>query len=262
LLHCNLNTADLGSAAAFYSDLLGLRAGLKTERRPTDGRGLGYDGMATSEVWFLFDARGPRIAPGLELMEWETPRLVGHHPAEPNHVGLSAIGYRVPANGGYHEDRVHDLDGVPIELVPSDVDSPWFTHVRLNCTDLERSVEWYTRLGFTASGPIEAGHVRNTSMQAGDVAPFSIELTQWQDPEPVGEAPAVANHGGLYRIALGVADLSAAYDELAAVADEAVPEPLWVELPGTKLGGVNVMFLRDPDHVVVELVERPSPLPS
>jgi hypothetical protein len=33
--------------------------------------------------------------------------------------------------------------------------------------------------------------------------------------------------------------------------------PEFVELPGTRLGGVTVLFLRDPDDVVVELVGRP-----
>ena len=33
--------------------------------------------------------------------------------------------------------------------------------------------------------------------------------------------------------------------------------PEFVELPGTRRGGVVVLFLRDPDGVVVELVGRP-----
>jgi len=52
--------------------------------------------------------------------------------------------------------------------------------------------------------------------------------------------------------------IAASYDELSSVW-AGLPEPMWVELPGTKLGGVTVLFLRDPDNVVVELVERPAP---
>jgi catechol 2,3-dioxygenase-like lactoylglutathione lyase family enzyme len=258
LLHCNLNTADLASAAAFYSDLLGLRVGMKTDRRPTDGRGLGYDGLATSEVWFLYDGRGPRIAPGLELMEWETPRLVGSQPSERSHLGLAAIGFRVPSDGSYHEPAVLDLDHVPVELVEADVEAPLFSHVRLNCSDLDRSAEWYSRLGFTADHRVDTDALSNVSLYGGSEAPFSIELTQWRDPAPVGSAPPVANHGGLYRIALGVTDVRAAYEELS-VGWSDLPEPLWVELPGTKLRGVTVLFMRDPDNVVIELVERPAP---
>jgi catechol 2,3-dioxygenase-like lactoylglutathione lyase family enzyme len=258
LLHCNLNTTDLSSAAAFYEDLLGLRVGMKTDRRPTDGRGLGYDGMATSEVWFLYDQRGPRIAPGLELMEWETPRLLGAQPTEHNHIGLSAIGFRVPADGSFHEPAVLDRDGVPVELVAADVAAPMLSHVRLNCANLDRSVEWYSQLGFTADHRVDTAELANVSLYAGDAAPFSIELTEWRDPQPIGTAPPVANHGGLYRIALGVTDVRAAHDELLLEWTD-LPEPLWVEMPGTRLGGVTVAFLRDPDNVVVELVERPAP---
>jgi catechol 2,3-dioxygenase-like lactoylglutathione lyase family enzyme len=85
---------------------------------------------------------------------------------------------------------------------------------------------------------------------------FSLELTQWQDPKGTGLAASPAYHRGLYRIALGVDDVNAAYGQLSATAAEPLPAPQFVELPGTRLGGVTVLFLPDPDGVVVELVGR------
>src|SRR6202034_2602447 len=89
---------------------------------------------------------------------------------------------------------------------------------------------------------------------------FSLELTQWEDPKPVGAASSPAYHRGLYRIALGVDDVNAAYETPAACEGPAADAPLTPpevgELPGTRLGGVTVLFMRDPDGVVVELGGR------
>jgi catechol 2,3-dioxygenase-like lactoylglutathione lyase family enzyme len=85
---------------------------------------------------------------------------------------------------------------------------------------------------------------------------LSFELTSWQRPALVGKPITPAYHLGVYRVALGVDDVAAACRELRSVW-AGVPDPIWVELPGTKLGGVTVLFLRDPDGVTVELVQRP-----
>jgi catechol 2,3-dioxygenase-like lactoylglutathione lyase family enzyme len=282
LLHCNLNTADLVAASAFYADLLGLAPGMKTAREPTDGVGLGIDGTVISEVWFLYDARGPRVAPALELMEWESPAGVGSHPAEPHHLGLAAVGYAVPSitpslaswpvrGRTQPVARVPDRDGVPIELVEADVTATTFSHLRLNCADLAAAVEWYARIGLTPAGEPETvtgfgaalGLAADASLLSVSLRPadgsFSLELTEWITPAPVGGAPASANHRGLYRIALAVEDVAAAHAELRPDLSD-LPDPLWVALPGTRLGGVVVAFLRDPDGVVIELVERPRPV--
>src|ERR1700751_4032735 len=97
LLHTNLNTVDVSAAAGFYADMLGLRPGMKTARTAADGRALGVAGAPGTECWFLYDHRGPRTAPAVEVLEWETPATIGPPPAEPNHIGLSALGYAVPS---------------------------------------------------------------------------------------------------------------------------------------------------------------------
>ena len=285
LLHTNLNTVDVSAAAAFYADVLGLLPGMKTARTAADGRALGVAGAPVTECWFLYDHRGPRTAPAVEVLEWETPATTGAHPAEPHHIGISALGYAVPSidlvrlkaalyrrpwtepagrpvrGSRTVAARTTDLDGVPIELTElAGGEAAVFSHLRINVTDLDASVAWYQRLGFSVNASARSvttadAVLSSASMVTEGDPSFSLELTQWEDPKGTGRALSPAYHRGLYRIALGVDDVNAAYETLAA--DEALTAPEFVELPGTRLGGVTVLFLRDPDGVVVELVGRP-----
>jgi catechol 2,3-dioxygenase-like lactoylglutathione lyase family enzyme len=285
LLHTNLNTVDVSAAAAFYAELLELRPGMKTARTAADGRALGVAGAPVTECWFLYDHRGPRTAPAVEVLEWETPATIGAHPAEPNHIGLSALGYAVPSLSRAREQaarhgrpwvqlgnwpvrgsrtataRTTDLDDVLIELTERPAEAPAFSHLRINVTDLDASVAWYEHIGFKAeatkrAAAADAALFSYASMITDGDPSFSIELTQWQDPKGAGLAASPAYRRGLYRIALGVDDVNAAHEQLSLTAAEPLPAPQFVELPGTRLGGVTVLFLRDPDGVVVELVGR------
>ncbi|HLI38578.1 MAG TPA: VOC family protein [Streptosporangiaceae bacterium] len=285
LLHTNLNTVDLSAAAAFYADVLGLKPGMKTARTAADGRALGVAGATVTECWFLYDHRGPRTAPAIEVLEWETPPTTGAHPAEPYHTGISSLGYTVPSLEHLRERaarhgrpwtelaawpvrgtataaaRTTDLDGVPIELTERTGEAPVFSHLRINVTDLDASVAWYGGLGFTAMATVRSAEADKAvfscaSMVTEGDPSFSLELTQWEDPKGTGLAASPAYHRGLYRIALGVDDVNAAYRQLAGTAEKPLNAPEFVELPGTRLGGVSVLFLRDPDGVVVELVGR------
>jgi catechol 2,3-dioxygenase-like lactoylglutathione lyase family enzyme len=283
LLHTNLNTVDVSAAAGFYADLLGLLPGMKTARTAADGRALGVAGAPVTECWFLYDHRGPRTAPAVEVLEWETPATTGAHPAESHHIGISSLGYAVPSidlvrlkaalyrrpwtelaawpvrGSATVAARMTDLDGVPIELTER-AGAPVFSHLRINVTDLDASVAWYQRLGFTVKATARSAETGDAvlsyaSMVTEGDPSFSLELTQWEDPKGTGCASSPAYHRGLYRIALGVDDVNAAYETLAAT--EPLDPPEFVELPGTRLGGVTVLFMRDPDGVVVELVGRP-----
>jgi catechol 2,3-dioxygenase-like lactoylglutathione lyase family enzyme len=285
LLHTNLNTVDVAAASSFYADVLGLSPGMKTARVAAEGRALGVEGAPVTECWFLYDHRGPRTAPAVEVLEWESPATVGEHPAEPHHIGISSLGFAVPSldvvraraterGRPWSElaswpvrgrvgrvDRMTDLDGVPVELIERAGEAPVFSHLRINCADLDASVNWYEGLGFAAKAVARSadadGVVLSYASMVTDGDPsFSLELTQWEDPKGTGVASAPAYHRGLYRIALGVDDVQGAYHVLAS-GEPGLPAPEFVELPGTRLGGVVVLFLRDPDAVVVELVGRP-----
>src|ERR1700721_2550688 len=95
LLHTNLNTVDVSAAARFYADVLDLRPGMKTARTAAEGRALGVAGAPVTECWFLYDHRGPRTAPAVEVLEWESPATTGAHPAETHHIGISSSCFAV-----------------------------------------------------------------------------------------------------------------------------------------------------------------------
>jgi catechol 2,3-dioxygenase-like lactoylglutathione lyase family enzyme len=64
-------------------------------------------------------------------------------------------------------------------------------------------------------------------------------------------------HQGLYRMAIAVDDVHAAYASLREAGIAKQP-PYTFHLPGTPLtDGLTIIFLRDPDGILVELVERP-----
>ncbi|AXI81044.1 VOC family protein [Peterkaempfera bronchialis] len=295
ILHINLNAAAAEPEHAFYRDLLGLNLRMRSHEPKGDATPMGIDGITDSETLFLYDARGPRVAGALEIVQWNEPGPVARAlPAAPWHLGIAAVGYRVPwapeelrrrAGGAVLGEaplpvagranqgalRVQDPVGVPVELVPdADGESPALSHLRINTADLERALAWYRVLGFTvADGPTRRDLPAGTLGAAGPVAvttaavalsedpTFTLELTQWHTPEAVGPVPDRANTQGLFRIALACEDVNAAHAELSRDPAFGCGDPVWIPLPGTPLGGLTVMFLRDPDGVVVELVARP-----
>lgn len=290
VLHCNVNTADVAAAHGFYADLLGLERRMRTRSENGDGGALGIEGTTDTDTWFLYDTRGPRIAPALEIVQWNAPALAHRESPPPTRTGLNAIGFEVsdvaalktsephgpgplPHRGGKATClRVIGPDGVVTELAESreGVEAPRLSHLRINCTDLDASIAWYGALGFAPlaearraalpgwalgiDGNVEADAV---SLALPHDPSFTLELLRWHRPAGRSPEPAVANSQGLYRMALAVNDVREALATVAGLAASRTGEPTWVELPGTPLGGVLVLFLRDPDGVVVELVERP-----
>ncbi|MBX6387737.1 MAG: VOC family protein, partial [Frankia sp.] len=134
-------------------------------------------------------------------------------------------------------------------------------HERMRCTDLDRTVAWYEGIGWRVrargSGP---GGAPTASLVLPEDPTFSLEFEQ--RPLPVGATLAQpSNTQGLYRIALAVEDVLAAYAALAAE-DTVVGAfgrslaPVTIPMPDTPTGGFTVLFLADPDSAVVELVER------
>jgi catechol 2,3-dioxygenase-like lactoylglutathione lyase family enzyme len=296
ILHVNSNTTDLAANRAFYGDVLGLSVGMTVPRAWLDGTIFDFPGETYTETLFWYDQRGPRVAPAVEIIDWEDPPTTPHYPQEPNHLGLAAIGYAVPdleafltgpAAGQTVSGRVQagegrptaapsawlrDPDGVPVEIVEHPEAGPGatFSHIRLNCSDLDTAIAWYGVIGFDAVhvrrdvtvpaalvGLPADGRVSAASLTLPDAPGLSIELTQWHEPASVGETLRTANSRGLFRIALAVDSIAEAVAVTEAAWGPQRP-PTWVALPGTKLGGVTVEFLADPDGLVVELVERPT----
>lgn len=170
-----------------------------------------------------------------------------------------------------------DHSGVVIELteLPSGVDAgrgAMFDGIRINAIDATATGTFLTAIGFQE---IEAPQVRPVagaqlspggSAEAPDcvVARYALPEDRHQFTVVVVQHPSTAptpvpwggNRQGLYRCALRVENV---HDALAQVPDsiERMGDPVWCPLPGTKIEGLHIAFLRSPDGVVFEFVERP-----
>jgi len=287
-LHCNLNTCVLAAAAAVYEEGLGFRTRMRSRSEQGDSRCLGIQSPTDSTVWFLFDHRGGRVGPAIELAEWETPPTGGESYDEPTAVGMHALGMSVSsvavaaeqviAAGATRTGRsssnvdavVLDADGVAIDLTTGAGDGVALAYLRLNCADLERTTQWYEAIGLTRAGPLDierwkdpdlpggGADVPTQRMTFGDPSGFELRLTNWPGTPSNGGAHNDANHRGLYRMAMAVDDVRETV--ASAQADDRLDpsEPVHIPLPDTPLGGLWVSFLRDPDGVTVEFVERPG----
>ncbi|MBM7369224.1 VOC family protein [Gordonia hydrophobica] len=274
VLHCNINTAALDQAVAYYT-ALGLPERMRSVSTDTDGRPMGLDEHTASVTAFHYDGRGPRSAPALELVGWQEPQVIARElRTDGRAAGFDRLGLRTPdpsafvpadaphatvvCRGAHVAARlITDPDGAPVEVIELDpaglVDEPDGTklsHVRMVSTDLDRTARWWGRLGFTPASDAPGGTL---SLTVREDPTFSVEFTE--DTDAV-RPDWRANTQGLYRIALAVDDVTAAYESLVESGAD-VPEPVFIPMPDIPTGGFTVLFLADPDGAVVELVARP-----
>ena len=286
VLHCNLNVVDVARASVMYQQGLGLSVRMRSESKEGDSTAMGIDGATHSVAWFLYDHRGGHVSPAIELVEWLTPPTAGVTYDDPTVVGMQSLMFAVPsfvastvrlllagarstmcrARADGHvifDSELLDRDGVRIELTKDPgVSAPTLTGVRLNCVALDEAVRWYGQLGWdpvgdkitaTRDGVDAPATIQRVALPTH---PFQLHLTQWPDTDPGAHAHQGANARGLFRMALAVDDVRAAYEESRQGGEVHIGEPTYVLLPGTPLGGLWVSFFRDPNGVTVELVER------
>ncbi|KJE22515.1 lactoylglutathione lyase-like lyase [Frankia torreyi] len=287
VLHCNLNTVDVDRSAAFHLALFAGEPRMRSISTDGDTATMGLGTGTASVTTFLYDLRGPRSAPAVELVGWTRPHTTPAT-ADQRPTGFSALGYRVESlriitarleatgveftpvpeglavRGAVRPAlRLTDPDGAVIEVVeipaaPGDPRRlPLLSHERMRCTDLERTIAWYTGIGWTVRDRGESPAGPTASLVLPEDPTFSLEFIQ--QPAPAGAtATPPANVQGLYRIALAVEDVREAHASL--VADGAlgdVDDPVVMPMPDTPTGGFTVLFLHDPDGAVVEFVDRP-----
>lgn len=276
ILHCNLNTVDSAAEIAFYGELdFALRMSNLTD--DTDATPLGLGEHTASLTDFIYDKRGPRAAPALEFVEWRDPATVPTPPPATTRLGIEAGGLRAASlealkvPGPVADETVErwvrgalrptllttDPDGVTIEIVeiagaPDDPDAVMFSHVRTRCRDLAASIAWYEAIGWRQVAS-DQDPAEGVSLVIPEDPTFSVELVSDPDGEP---ALPAANSQGLYRMALAVDDVDVAYEGLREAGIELKP-PVFMPMPDVPTGGFTVLFLRDPDGVVVEMVARP-----
>ena len=146
-------------------------------------------------------------------------------------------------------------------------------HVNVNCSDLGVSLPFYRDFvglvpthhtqpvpqdgaGFGMRGEVQwDAHILH---DARGFAGPAIDLLQWQQPRPVGQAYSSANHLGFFRICVLVPDLDAVYAEAEARSISCLAPPLEVPIERENGFSVRVLNCFDPDGIVIEFVERPE----
>jgi catechol 2,3-dioxygenase-like lactoylglutathione lyase family enzyme len=169
-----------------------------------------------------------------------------------------------------------DPDGVVIEVIESPVgadgaNGALFSGIRIAAIDAAATGEFLTAIGFdeveaprvmrvadaqlNPNGTGETDCVVARYALAEDGHQFTLVVIQ-HPGTPDTPVPWAGNRQGLYRCALRVENV---HDALARVPDsvERMGDPVWCPLPGTKIEGLHIAFLRSPDGVVFEFVERP-----
>ena len=169
-----------------------------------------------------------------------------------------------------------DPDGVIIELseAPSDVDASrgaLFNGIRIAAVNAVATGEFLTAIGFAEVQAPSLVEVAGEQLGPGgstaecvvaryavpeDGHQFSLVVVQHPDTRNADPVPWGGNHQGLYRCAMRVENTERAM-ALVPKSVEVMGDPVWCPLPGTKIEGLYIAFLRSPDGVVFEFVERP-----
>jgi lactoylglutathione lyase len=121
-------------------------------------------------------------------------------------------------------------------------------HTCYRITDIDRSVSFYTKLGFEERRrlPIRDEAINVFMGLPGDGDRLELTWNKDQDgPYDVGT--------GYGHIALTVDDLDATLEQLASDGIDPERPPYQV-----REGGSRICFVRDPDEYRIELIERPS----
>ncbi|MGH3640090.1 MAG: VOC family protein [Mycobacterium sp.] len=263
----------------------------------TDGSILGLDGETYCETSFLYDSRGGRGGCALEAIEYSSPQLRRDPSGDPTRPGIRSALLTVadldttvavlrdggvtlsePVEGlisGARSVLAIDRDGVVVEIAeaPSEKPGALFSGVRIAAIDAVATGDFLTGIGFTevtaptsakvageqlapggSADPVECVVARY--VLAEDAHQFSLAVVQHPDTRGQKPVPWGGNRQGLYRCALRVENTEKA---MSLVPDfvEVMGDPVWCPLPGTKIEGLYIAFLRSPDGVVFEFVERP-----
>lgn len=139
-------------------------------------------------------------------------------------------------------------------------------HLKLNVTDIDRSLEFYETLGFKVlhvfgsrptddiSGrPAGCAHLRGAVLSISDDprAATRIELIEWVDPPGQAQPEKPDAQAGVSRIAIHTRNLVSYCEELRSKGIEFLHEPQEIDVVGAK----RFVLFRDPDGTLLELIE-------
>jgi catechol 2,3-dioxygenase-like lactoylglutathione lyase family enzyme len=300
VFHLNVNCSDLERSLAFYRDRLGLTQGAHTvPDEPQPGAAFGLD-AAQWDAWILNDRRGFGVGTVLDLLEWQVPRPAGAPYPAANHLGFGRLGFacddvdglygRLVAAGVDCTGAPHDIglagappvrafvcadpDGTLLEFVtaPPGREGNQLSFVAINCSNLERSLEFYVDvLGCStkhrfAPGPSDGSALRLGPEVEWEMAylddpsgsgTFALDLVEWKSPRSDGPPYTTANHLGIYRMAFFTDDIDRDFEGLRRAGVECVTPPAHLEM-GPGIPSLRALLFPDPDGTMLELIESPN----
>lgn len=122
---------------------------------------------------------------------------------------------------------------------------PVFDHIHLRSLDPEKAAQFYVEhFGATIADRIETDKMLRVAIKIG-------ALNVFIDRVPTGTTPAQSRpHLGLEHVGFAVSDLAAVAAELKAKGVEFTMDPVEFK------PGVRISFVRGPDDVSIELLQR------
>jgi catechol 2,3-dioxygenase-like lactoylglutathione lyase family enzyme len=146
-------------------------------------------------------------------------------------------------------------------------------HINITCSNLDASVEFYRKLGYevrnyvyedsfaqggqgSATMGMDGGTFRGCILYSpGPRGHALLDLIEWIDPKSPPPPPVNGNSPGIPRIAIWIKNLEAAYEDLVA---QGLTFHGGLQGPDREHGIERVAFVRDPDGLIVELIEFPE----
>lgn len=141
-------------------------------------------------------------------------------------------------------------------------------HVNINCSNFERSLEFYSWLGFEKILDVAPTNTPEVAAAVGmppyrvkgallslktGKRPFVIDLLEWQEPRDPHPPYPHLYHLGVARIALATDDLDAQMASLEAKGVVFLSQPATVTMAGQP--ATRFVCFKDPDGTVLELVQ-------
>jgi catechol 2,3-dioxygenase-like lactoylglutathione lyase family enzyme len=290
-LHLCYCCDDVDPVTEFFVDALGMRAVMRTPVERNVDTMLGIDGEIEGAASFVYDFRGGKVSPAIEIQSWIDPPLVGTPSFDPFEVGFKSVGFTVPsveqtvakltAAGctvlstepspfGPVWTTLTDARGVTLELVedPGLAGPSQMRHMRVTAKDLATSIAWYENLGFSLIEQVDVGSpsfVGHDGPGVGKAArlrlpdePFEAILVEWTNPTSHGSHYETPNHAGMFRCALHVYDTKASMAAMQSAGTEFIRGPVHTVLNVAAQLDMWLAFLVDPNGILYELVGRPA----
>lgn len=139
-------------------------------------------------------------------------------------------------------------------------------HFNINCSNIEKSLEFYQKLGFqiildfregmeskemAEAFDLDVADLKGVHLRLGDNTNATrIDLLEFKNPPPTGNPYPHLYHTGIARMCLKTTNIEKDYQDLKAKGIEFISEPKL--LPGTT---VKIVCFKDPDGTFVELLE-------